>query len=66
MTDRLPLWAHVLRWLGWSVSQEFQVMATDSDTAEYEAAAGLPNRGVANHACRDGQWVRRVIEVWRD
>lgn len=68
MSDPLPWWAVLLRWLGWSVSQEFKVMQRDHQNAVVEYTTGMPTRKDAERYCdtNKGHWVRRSIEVWRD
>jgi len=64
MRDSFPWWAVVLKKLGWCVSQEFQVMSP----GYVLWTSGMPTRKDAEDRCdsSQGQWVRRVIEVWRD
>jgi hypothetical protein len=68
MKDPLPLWAGILRFLGWCVSQEFQVVCFDSQKTVVIWISGMPRRKDAEDRCdaSKGQWVRRVIEVWAD
>lgn len=66
--DPLRWWAKPLEWLGWTVQQDFHVMKLGYQNTPVLWSNGFFSRARAEASCdlSQGQWVRRVIEVWRD
>ena len=70
--DRFLWWSFLPRILGWSVSQEFQVMSRDHQGCVFQWVTGMPTRKDAERCCDAERycgkslWVRRVVEIWKD
>lgn len=64
--DSDPWWAPILRLLGWQVDQDFQIMHRDHQNTVRLWSECYPTKASAEHDCQPGQFVRRVINIWKD
>lgn len=68
MSDKMPFWTHILRWLGWTVEQDWEVVKKDYQGCVRLWANGYPTKLSAQTYSNKtpGSWVRHSINVWRD
>ena len=56
----------LLKMLGWTVEWEWQILRMELQGTPRLLSDGYPSKDEALKGCKEGEWVRCVVSVWRD